>query len=239
MVRYVSGPELSSDQIEYAGVFITNPEVDAIFAKAEPPTHDDWVLEGLQDPREKSSVRVALRRIDESLGAFAGPPATEGVQRQEHASLGSLGDELGSLIPADEGPGAQETDHPPDRLPRRGAPAGRGRAHVVPLDAGRIEILDGQPIVIISFELRHGPGAERTIVSAQPLTLLDNGEAEREPPIGGAVPQVVFWRGPGGSRPGAPEIDIASVPPGPWEVAVSLPGDAMIGVDLTARAGTS
>jgi hypothetical protein len=246
VVRYHPGPELASDEIEYAGVFITDPDVDPTFARAEPPTHDDWVLEGLQDPREKSSVRVTFRRIDEALAAFAGPPQADARRTEEEASLGSLGDELGSLIPAEDGPGARAVDLAPsaatgsDRSrPSReqtGGAAGTGRAYVVPLDGGRIELVDEEPAVVVRFEVRQVAGARSTIVSAQPIAVLDNGEAEREPPAGGAVPEVLLWRGPKGDHPGTPEIEIFAEPGGPWEVAVSLPGDAMVAVDLTARA---
>jgi len=249
VVRYYPGPELSSDQIEYAGVFITDPDVDHTFARAEPPTHDDWVLEGLQDAREKSSVRVAFRRIGEALSEFAGPPTTVPSHRGEtdEVSLGSLGDELGALIPAEEGPSARAVDFVPgnghDQPGRGPSTGGRGgtapgssRAHVMPLDAGRMELIDGKPAVIVRFEVRQAAGTRATIVSARPLALLDNGEPEREPPAGDAVPEVLFWRGPDGSTTNTSEIEILAHAPGPWEVAVSVPGDAIVGVDLTARA---
>ena len=102
---------------------------------------------------------------------------------------------------------------------------------------GRIELVDGRPAVIVRFELRHAPGVASTIVQAQPLAVLDNGEPEHEPPIGDAVPEVLFWRGPLGIRSGSRVLEIPSEPDGPWEVAVSLPSDAMVAVDLSAHAG--
>ena len=70
VVAYNDGPALSSDLAEYAGVFICDAEVEGAFSKAEPPAHDEWVPDYLEG-REKTYVRVAIRRIHDALRSFA------------------------------------------------------------------------------------------------------------------------------------------------------------------------
>ena len=42
VVRYEAGPPLPGDHFGYAGVFKCDDDVDEIFRRSEPPTHDDW-----------------------------------------------------------------------------------------------------------------------------------------------------------------------------------------------------
>jgi hypothetical protein len=76
VVRYYPGPRLATQIMGYAGVFKADRELDDTFAKAEPPTHDNWIANQLVD-REKTYVRTTFRRIDEQLEKFAEPGNTE------------------------------------------------------------------------------------------------------------------------------------------------------------------
>jgi hypothetical protein len=49
VVKYVEGPIVPYELAEYAGVFRVDADADAAFARAEPPTHDDWVPDLLLD----------------------------------------------------------------------------------------------------------------------------------------------------------------------------------------------
>lgn len=72
VVRYYPGPRPVSQIVGYAGVFKAYEELDDTYAKAEPPTHDNWVANQLVD-REKTFVRTTFKRIDEQLEKFAEP----------------------------------------------------------------------------------------------------------------------------------------------------------------------
>lgn len=105
IVKYLPGPALPTDYIEYAGVFITDKEVDDVFANAEPPTHDNWTHEFLEEKTHKTFIRVALRRIKEEINKFVRPPMTQ-TEGTELTPLGAFANLLGELLPGQEGPGA-------------------------------------------------------------------------------------------------------------------------------------
>lgn len=106
VVKYLEGKPLSSSSIGYAGVFIADTAVDPVFAKSEPPTHDDWSPNSLTDSWHKTFVRVALRRVSEEMVGFArGQHAVKPVGTL--APLGAFATWLGeSLIPVEIGTAA-------------------------------------------------------------------------------------------------------------------------------------
>ncbi|CUJ83559.1 hypothetical protein RUE5091_00125 [Ruegeria denitrificans] len=65
VVRYFKGDAFPDQRLEWAGVFVsdTDKEVERAFAHSEPPAHDDWVPENLQERNAKRYVNVALREI--------------------------------------------------------------------------------------------------------------------------------------------------------------------------------
>lgn len=102
VVRYLEGLELPSSLIEYAGVFITDEAVDKVFADAEPPTHDDWVSNFVDERREKVFINSALREIRKRMDEFVRPPATQ-TAPGELTPLGAFANQLGALLPGQSG----------------------------------------------------------------------------------------------------------------------------------------
>jgi len=102
VVRYLEGPELPNSYVEYAGVFISDEAVDKIFADAEPPTHDDWISNFLENRRERTYINVALREIKTKLTEFVRPSATQTVPG-ELIPLGAFANQLGALLPGQTG----------------------------------------------------------------------------------------------------------------------------------------
>ena len=49
VVRYFERQELDVEGFQWAGVFKPVADVDDSFALAEPPAHDDWVPQAVQD----------------------------------------------------------------------------------------------------------------------------------------------------------------------------------------------
>lgn len=237
VVRYVAGPSAPSSRIEYVGVFRTERDVDPAFAAAEPPTHDDWVPDAMDNGPEKTYVRVALRRIREAVRDFAAPP-TAPPPTGLALPLGALSDQLGGLIPTEDGTGARQPDpDPPGRGGgglRGGARAGlpqRGRVRV--LDESRVELVHGRPALVVPFEVQHA-GGEALVVGVDVGVLLEGGGVETDPPAGAERAMVLEWRDPDG-RLLAPAAQ-CTIPPvlgGRWSVVVSIPPDAMISVSLT------
>lgn len=105
VVRYMEGYELPSNQIQYAGVFITDRTVDSIFAESEPPTHDDWISTFLGDRRKKVFVNSAFREIRKKLDEFIRPLGTQTVPGKQ-TPLGAFANQLGSILPGQSGTAA-------------------------------------------------------------------------------------------------------------------------------------
>ncbi|MBA3943648.1 MAG: hypothetical protein H0X37_03700 [Herpetosiphonaceae bacterium] len=107
VVKYVAGPALPNEQLGYSGVFVTAPEVDAIFAGAEPPTHDTWIPQALTERSQRTYVNVALRNIEQEMTRFA-QPATVIGKPTDIIPLGAFANRLGdSLLPLIPGPTAR------------------------------------------------------------------------------------------------------------------------------------
>jgi hypothetical protein len=241
VVRYLPGPALASDMIEYAGVFLADREVDHAFAASEPPTHDDWSYQMLEDAREKSFVRVALRRIDEALREYTDRPSSSGAGTATY-SLAGFADQLGSLIPGAVGTGPSrggdsEGGDGNGRRARGGGGLRRARATVVPRDDGELLSVAGGRALLIQFDVRHATGSSATIVDIEPRAVLDNNRLESEPPDGAEVPRVLSYEGPGKLLQSDPcQVRIPADAEGPMRIIVRVPEDITTGVELTAHA---
>ena len=66
VVTYLPMPGLVDATGDLAGVFKCSQDVDDSFAASEPPAHDKWEPEGMNDRTQKSHVTVALTRIEEA-----------------------------------------------------------------------------------------------------------------------------------------------------------------------------
>lgn len=252
VVKYLAGPPLASDQIEYAGVFKTDTEVDEIFAEAEPPTHDDWIPDSLEEPWHKTFVRVAHRRIKNLADEFVMPPSVHGDDR-ELLPLGGFAGELGALLPGAPGPDPTVAIGSSGSDGRSGSSGGdastgddkksvgrhRGRPLIRILGEGELTTYADTDALVVRFEVEHAPGSEGTFVKVRSGAVLDGGEIENDPPAGSAGVSVLGWQGPGDSPQKTPSSSKLFIPvreQGSWKVAVSIVDDAPAAVDLRAEA---
>lgn len=97
VVKYLPGDMIQNEQVGYSGVFITDKQVDDVFAESEPPTHDDWVAEALEQSKHRTFVRVAQRRIKEEMDSFAKPSST-GTKMPLFTPLGAFSNKLGNTL---------------------------------------------------------------------------------------------------------------------------------------------
>lgn len=237
VVKYVEGPVLPGDAVEYGGVFVVDPSVEEAFARSEPPTHDDWSPENLEDPWEKTYVRVAQRRIAEILEDYAVPRPVIPARSSE-VGLGAFSDELGAIFLGEPGTGLSVPDD------TRG-PSGQGgtggtrprRPTLTILEGAHLELLDGRRTLRVDFTIEHIPGSARSIVVAAPSVILDGHAVETDPPTGVGVPEVICWVGPDGRRYTGESVIAPVASDGPWSVFVSVPADAAVAVDLQATSG--
>lgn len=113
IVKYLEGPNLPGSRFEYGGVFIAERAIDSAFAQAEPPTHDDWNPQTINDRQEKTYVNVALRDIKKAAVEFTTPLPVASMGGKV-VPLGSFADKLASFMIGVKGSGA----HIPDSIDR-------------------------------------------------------------------------------------------------------------------------
>jgi hypothetical protein len=104
VVRYFERQELDVEGFQWAGVFKPVADVDDSFALAEPPAHDDWVPQALQDKGRRTEVRVALARIREAADKYLSPHNPSVASSEAPPSAAHVGDMLADLLGGLEGP---------------------------------------------------------------------------------------------------------------------------------------
>ena len=112
VVRSFERQELDVEGFQWAGVFKPVADVDDSFALAEPPAHDDWVPQAIQDKNKRSEVKVALIRIREAADAYLSPRKPSVSSSEAPPSAAHVGDMLADLLGGLEGPA------PSNRVPR-------------------------------------------------------------------------------------------------------------------------
>lgn len=237
VVKYQEGPESASPGVDYAGVFLADPEMDRVFAASEPPTHDDWVADGLENRWHRTFARVAGRRISEAMKSFSGVTSVPPASAQEGSSLGFLAGRLSGLLPGISGPGAQEGG--PSGRPNtgRGNGAPRDRKPVVHIEGEPVlEVLEGGPVVTVRTKVSIPEGTEAVAVRATAHVLLETGRPESEPPAGAAIPRILQWRDDAGMILGTDDrIIVHGSGEHRIEVSASAPVDTSVVVDVTCR----
>lgn len=105
VVKYLEQSESAVPGVHFCGVFRSDEKVDEAFAEAEPPAHDTWEYKAVADERNKSIVRVALRKLGEVWESRV-LPATEDGPNEQVDGLGQLARRLNFLVDGLGGTGA-------------------------------------------------------------------------------------------------------------------------------------
>ena len=200
VVTYLEGPDSPVPDTSWAGVFIADDAVDRAFAKAEPPSHDEWSPDLLPTGHEKRFVNVGLRRLKEFAKAFTQPGAGSDPD-QEVLSLGAIAGALGGLLVDQSGPGAWNPPAPTSNDPtvdlgERGRQSGlrsrRPRRPRITADAG-ILVVEGDKVVLrVPFTV-DGPVGRVRLKAVASVTTDGGMGVEQEGPLGAARPQVDRW----------------------------------------------
>ncbi|GAA1251857.1 hypothetical protein GCM10009609_14010 [Pseudonocardia aurantiaca] len=201
VVRYLEQTETGSVNRAYAGVFRAVDDLDAVFAAAEPPTHDHWVHEQLTG-HDKTFVRVTFRRIKEQLASYRSSVVAT-VKSEGGVALGAASNFLGGIVAA-----AFARPDQPASASGTGRGAGGGRPSPVPRDKVRVSDLtypavderDGRVVLVQRFSVT-GPGP--VLLESRLSVGLGDRAREDETPVGAARPQVLAWLTPDGEQVGA------------------------------------
>jgi len=108
VVKYLVGDKHTIGSMEYAAVFVAEESETETFAKSEPPTHDDWVPNQLEDKNEKSKVKVTLDRIRSALREFLSP-CQFNPDDMDQPPLGHFSNEMGGLLGGTRSTGGRVT----------------------------------------------------------------------------------------------------------------------------------
>lgn len=220
VVRYDEGQPLDSAVLQWAGVFKPVDAVDDSFAASEPPAHDDWVPAALQDKRAARDVRVALRRVRETVSAQLRPEVDGDHQASEH-SAARLGDSLASLAMSSQA--SRPTGEPASS---RGQAGGIRPLQARLVGTAKLNSTEGWVRHEALFELscRASGGVD---VQPNASVAYDGG---REPDSTACY--ALGFREEGGHAI-IPSLQLASMQEGRWWVVVESAADLAIEIDLT------
>ena len=95
VVKYISRT-LEEGQPQWGGVFICNndSEIEQSFARSEPPSHDDWNPQSLENNYQRTYVNQALTKIKEKIKILSG---INSIENQEDNDSLFEGDSLAKL----------------------------------------------------------------------------------------------------------------------------------------------
>ncbi|TYB58919.1 hypothetical protein FXF51_35940 [Nonomuraea sp. PA05] len=242
VVDYLPGPPHPDSRLAYAGVFKASEDADALFASAEPPTHDDWISKGLTGTARgvvQGARTFILKQLDERLGLG---PQTGGSGGH---GLGQLSALLAGIVPArmnpcsEKGeadnsvggggqPGASFTSsgtwgggggNGGSPAPRRG---GKPRLHGSPV----LQVHEGKPYLVAAVEV---PAADASrVLSADVEVVVEGGGRESEPPLGAAVPQITQWQSASGAVAHGRTVTVPAGQESDWYVFATHVPDAVV-----------
>ncbi|GAB7041108.1 MULTISPECIES: hypothetical protein [Catenuloplanes] len=214
VVQYLEQPSKAHPDVGYAGVFKVEDELDRIFAKAEPPTHDAWIDAQLSG-REATFVRVYRRRLNEECARLVGPKARDA--KVSEAPVGPVAQRLGFLLAGVGGTGASETTPSASSKGGSDGTGGETGGGVPGRSAGRQNpsagdrkrhraVMVGKPYfrsrggrVLLAQKVRVFAG---TTVRGLVTVITGEGSPESASPAGSDLPQVLGWRHNGAVLPG-------------------------------------
>ncbi|MFE5656722.1 hypothetical protein ACFQ9H_11130 [Streptomyces sp. NPDC056517] len=215
VVKYLEGPPFYEEHGGYAAVFRADPAMDRVFAATEPATHDDWLVDKLQNIEDHRLAKHALRKISDAMKEASGPAsavnqAGDGVSLAGMSQLlaglmvGTAGESAAAVFPTSkvtaggDSPGWSEGGVGGSGTTGVGQPGrSRGKQRVVYLGDPTHDLLDGQAVIVQRFTL---PDHGTQTIHGRPSVVLGEGQgSEGEPPLGASTPTVLGWRSDSGT----------------------------------------
>jgi hypothetical protein len=235
VVKYLdAGRGLGNDRVGFVGVFRTDQEFDQVFARTEPPTHDDWQPSSVADKRARGIVNTALKRVRERAREFAAPHSPR-VHAADGTPLARLASQFGILAQG------VSTRASAERVDPRSADRGRrerGARPRVKTDAdpnvSTVEEVDGHTYAVFCIDVTHAAGSETTLVSAEVYPVLSGGAREMEPPSGRQGARIGWWESPRGTRVETTPLRVGPRQQGTWKLFVPIDDNVAVAVEFEA-----
>ena len=176
VVKYLPGDPFADPRYEWAGVFICSDEdeVEAAFADAEPPAHDDWIPSNLPPGHPRTFVNVALRRLKESAAQVAQSGRMPVSGSESGPSLAPTAALMGRLLAGTSGRGPGRSSPTRRTPPASKKGVGISRPIFVGLEAGE----DGHRVAQFEAELRNDGSYPGLRVVVEPHLVADGGRAD-------------------------------------------------------------
>lgn len=223
VVRYFEDEPLPDPRVEWSGVFVSDrdSEVEAAFAAAEPPAHDDWQPSMLPKGDHRTYVNVALRRIRDAAREVASPVGTEHGAGQAGPSLAQVSGQLGRLLDSITGGGAG---------PERRNPVSKGarkKNRISTPSFLRLEEKTGTRVAVFETTVHHDGQDQELGAVAKPMLVVDGGAAS-DGSWATSTPKVLSWSKPDGSVVSESAFVLLRGYSGDLEIRVSMPDDCAV-----------
>lgn len=231
VVRYLPCRAIKTRGHGLAAVFLVSdsPGIEEAFAQSEPPAHDDWLPDSLEDEVQKRYVRVALRRVREAVDRIA--ETIESLHNSIGRDLAQLSVDLGGAF----------LKHPKSLKLRTNRALTLKQPSVSPLDVeidgeGRLEWIDGEKLMFLSFRVPKADVKSRFEIKAQGRIMVVGGGAEPVSDSSNSAIRVIGWRQRGSnSLQKADSLVLSGESPLDWELVMSIPSNAQVSVGLICR----
>lgn len=233
VVTYLRGDPFPDPRFEWAGVFICSDEddVEAAFAEAEPPAHDDWIPSNLPKGRTRTYVTVALKRLTEHAKRVSGARSPQPDPSDGGPSLAATASKLGRLLTTSSSRGSARSPKPGHMPARREAGIAVQRPLFRGLEAGP----EGQPIAIFEAELKNDGSQANLIVVVEPHLVADGAKADADDLPPEYQVRLVRLELPSASLVTSGHALKVGTHSGTLRIAVQTPANAAAGVKATLR----
>ena len=234
VVKYLPGPKLPSRYADYAGVFICAPELENIFASAEPPAHDDWLPEYLSG-HDRTFVRVAMRRISDYCDQYIRNLSSGDTSGEGSPVAAQIADQLGNaLLSGIDGPSTRVQP-----VSKAGSKSGRPKPSRKDVDVSKPVPIDynasGQETFIIYESVVSARKSVPVTLTTMVRAVLEGGSRSTEVESG-SVRQVSLWMDDSGSVIGeGPNLDLTVEGEKTVRMVVPVNGNYMISMALNAE----
>ncbi len=177
VVRYVHGEPFPDPRFEWAGVFICSDDddVEAAFASAEPPAHDDWIPDSLPKGPERTWINVALRSLQQRAREYALPAPGDPQDDEAGPSLARTATRMGKLLGSTSARGPGRTRKPPSSRRTRQA-----RSVSAPAFLRLEQDNDGNPVAVFAATLTNDGKNPDLKVVAEPRLIMDGGSTSTD-----------------------------------------------------------
>lgn len=197
VVKYLEIAGARLDSRPWAGVFICSDEESVVgaFALAEPPAHDDWIPDRIEDPSSKRLVSATVRRlIPAAVRAAFGEALDHAVAHGAPRSLALAADAFSQQFLAGSSTAAASGPRP--ARPRPAAGSDRARLSGPWFEALLVENDER----VARYRLRvTGLRGRQLLLRAHAEIATDATGADPELPQDLVPPEILCWRTPTGS----------------------------------------